>query len=156
MAEMFAPRTWDDLRAETVKRLRYKWRYASAEDIEDAAGDATLRVLDYWTDLASTRKVIESGDAPKLWNYACQYAYHYGTELLVKRAERAESVVSIVASEDEAHDGYRCVSVESLEPCDSRTDDEREDAMLARLFDKYGAPAVPPGLGGLAERVTSS
>lgn len=141
VSQLFAPKTWEDLRVETIKRLRYKWIFSSVADIEDAAADSVLRALDYWTDLASTRKVIESGDAGKLWNFATSYCYLYATELLVKRSERAELTVSIVDTDDDAHHGTRCIQVERVESYDDdRTRDEREDAMLARLLDKYGAP----------------
>ena len=147
----FAPRTIEDVRRAVFARLRKGWPRKSSYDIEDAVSAGLVKLIDWWPEFPSTKKLLTEGDTLKTYTHAVYYAY--GVALTAFELERDRNirnpVDAMVDTADEAEQYIGTAWSERLNVHDGAlSDEEREDAMLARLLHKHGVE-------GLSERVES-
>lgn len=81
---VFGSKGWDDLNRAITKQVQRKWRGQLA-DIEDAVGDAVLRLVEYWLDLDSSQAAI-SEDPDKAFAFARWYGVGYALTRLQELA----------------------------------------------------------------------
>jgi hypothetical protein len=136
---------WLKLRAAILKRVKRKWPYAEPEDREDAVSEALVALFEKWDRSDSAQAVLAEDDPRKVHNYMAQYGERFALSLLGDDHQASTSLVAIVDSDEVASFYSSTISTDRVHAHDDRTDDEREDEMLAKLLDRYGVEQALSG-----------
>lgn len=88
---MFGRKTWDDVRASITTSVRRKWPFVQKADVDDAVGDAVLRLVEYWLDLDSSREAILS-EPMRAYGFAIWYGTRFAMNRLSDMAEHAANL----------------------------------------------------------------
>lgn len=91
VADIFAPRTFNDVRAAIARKVRAKFPGCRSWDREDAVSVGVLAVLDYWTE----RYAGKCDDPAKAFNYAVSFGAGRAAEALIARIEAERPTTSL-------------------------------------------------------------
>jgi hypothetical protein len=101
-----------------------------------------LALIDKWPGFPSSQNVLAEGDDGKVLAYAIVYGTNWSLNLLNAQREKHRSTVHFAEEDESAEYPTHTVPIDFIREYDDRTDDEREDEILARLLDKHGISDV--------------
>jgi DNA-directed RNA polymerase specialized sigma24 family protein len=130
--------SWGELRGILTKHLRKKFPGATAEDIEDAAGDGILDLCDYWAGLSSSM----TADTARNWSYALWRATKRASSALYRDLERLRPEVSMETPVHDAGTGQVVTLGDLLAAKPAQDADMTDDEYQAKVQEFIDS--IPP------------